>query len=730
MGTSDPVLHPLEAAAPAAAEPAQDRLRRKAARRSVGVLVGALVGAALLFALLFRLPDTRALAEAGLLDAAVARWAWSGSEADGAALRLHLAQLQAAIADGGFALPELAALQAALAAQPPGNARAPAALLAAADAVARAVQARVQARHGRLELLLKGLTVALGFSLLVPIHALWRQRLRMRALHQFSDDLHQGSWQDAVQGLRDDRLGAPSAFDALATGVEGVLGESDRRWRALADLSADWYWETDAKHRISWLSGSAPAITVLGWTPAEMMGRRRDEIPFLEAPALGWAALHERLDHGQPFRDLEFRIHARRGGHAVWIAISGRARRDRRGDLIGYEGVGRDITERKTAQERLLFSEQRWALMAGLASDWYWETDAEHRVRPLRPELSRRYPGFAETLAGRTRREAHRDALSAAQWDEHEADLQAHRPFKALQFETDVGDGRMLWLSISGIPRFDGQGRFLGYHGVGRDITVRKQAERLLLRHNEELQRAVALRTRALEQLNHDLDAFSRQLAHELRTPIGHVEGLAHLLESRAAGRLNADDLQLLALQVQAAQSMRATVDALLQLARSTMQAMAMEPVDISLLAEQAAAALPPLERRSALAVHVAPGLRAVGAPAALRIVLDNLLGNAAKFTRHVAQPQVRVEGRQDADGRLRVLVADNGAGFDPAQAGRLFLPFNRLHTGDDFHGTGIGLSIVQRIVERHGGSVGASGEVGRGACFEFTLPGPAAQPG
>jgi signal transduction histidine kinase len=160
----------------------------------------------------------------------------------------------------------------------------------------------------------------------------------------------------------------------------------------------------------------------------------------------------------------------------------------------------------------------------------------------------------------------------------------------------------------------------------------------------------------------------------------------------------------------------------LLLLARSTVQSMPMERVDLSALAQEALEALPDSDRRAAMQWHVTPGLVAMGSPAALRIVLANLLGNAAKFTRQVAHPLVLVYGRLDAEGRLRVCVQDNGAGFDPEQAQRLFQPFQRLHPGEDFSGTGIGLTIVQRIVERHGGSVLAVGEPGRGARFEFTL--------
>mgnify|MGYP003337172075 CR=1 FL=1 len=550
----------------------------------------------------------------------------------------------------------------------------------------------------------------------------------MRAsLHEFSAQLGQGDWHDAVRHLRDERDGPASAFDALATGVEGVLGESDRRWRALADLSADWYWETDAQHRFRWMSPASPLAGMPSWMGHELAGSHDTSPGTFQPPALGWAHLLERLHRREPFRDIEFRTQGKAGAPAMWVSISGRPRFDARGEFAGYEGVGHDITERKTAHERLVASEQRWSLMAGLASDWYWQTDDQHRVLPPTPEIRRRLPDLAGMAVGRTRWDADPQALTAEQWAEHRADLDARRPFRGLQYEADLGDGRYLWISLSGIPRFDGRGRFLGYHGVGRDITVRKQAERVLMRHNEELQRAVGERTQELEQINRDLDAFARQLAHELRTPIAQVEGLAHLLETHLRQRMDAETAQLLDLQCQATRGMRETLEALMQLARSTVQALALEDVDVSAVAAQAAHDLPMLERRAPVHWQIAPGLRAHASTAALRIVFANLLGNAAKFTRHVEAPVVRVQGHTDADGRLRLAVEDNGAGFDPAHAKRLFVPFSRLHVGEEFHGTGIGLSIVQRIVERHGGSVAAHGMPGAGARFEFTLAPPAA---
>ncbi len=591
------------------------------------------------------------------------------------------------------------------------------------DKLSLAIEAEFAARKRQRDALMSLAALAAAATILWAALAMRRHRRHLRQMmRQFSADLGAGDWQDAVRSLRNERSGPPSAWDALASGVETVLGESDRRWQALADLAADWYWETDTRHRLAWMSGAAPPIADQGWSTQKVIGFRYDAIPFFEAPAGGWERFHARMEGHKAFRDVEFRIRARGGGAPIWVTISGRPRQDVSGRFSGFEGVGRDITERHLAHEQLRISEQRWSLMAGLASDFYWETDAEHRLLPLQPAFHRRLGELVDRCVGQTRWQAHAASLSEAQWDEHRSDLEARRPFRSLELEVDAGSERYLWLSISGIPRHDVAGNFVGYHGVGKDVTMRKQAERLLLRHNEELQRAVAVRTRELELVNLDLDAFARQLAHELRTPIGQFQGLAHLLEARAADRLIDEDRALIELQIQASKHMRDTVDALLLLARSTMQPMDLEPVDLSALAREVIAELPELKRVALVDWQVQDGMRAQASPAAMRIVLTNLLGNAAKFTRQLADPIVRITCRELPDQQVQISVRDNGAGFDMAQADRLFKPFNRLHSDADFQGTGIGLSIVQRIVERHGGRVSARGEVGLGASFEVVL--------
>jgi len=519
----------------------------------------------------------------------------------------------------------------------------------------------------------------------------------------------------------------PSRFDLGAREVELALGERERRWQARMKLSADWHWETDERLRFTWVSQDLASLGKLGVQPADLLGRRLDMVPLFQPPAGGWGPVMERVAQHKSLRDVLIEVH-RRGRSPVWVTLTGRPHQDDSGRFTGYEGVGRDVTEQRLAHERLAESERRHAMMADLAADWFWQTDAAHRIVEVGP-VARQIAGdrYGQVI-GQPRWAVFPDGASDAEWTAHRADLDAHRAFRGFEFAIRSNGRTLRWVSISGLPRFDAHGTFLGYHGVGRDITLKKRAERLLLTRNEQLERLVAERTGELEQSNRDLEAFSRQLAHELRTPIGQVVGLADLLRSSAWERLTEGEREWLRLSGQAARDMSFTVTALLELARSTSTALLLEPVDLSALADTVIADLPWIERKAPVEWIVEPAMAAHCSAALARVVLGNLLGNAAKFTRDVAQPRVHV-GRADDDesGPGAFYVQDNGAGFDAAHADTLFQPFVRLHRSEQFQGTGLGLSIVRRIVERHGGSVRAQGEPDRGARFVFRFGPPRA---
>ena len=578
---------------------------------------------------------------------------------------------------------------------------------------------------------------------------LWRMAREAQAtasaLDSFSQRLREGDVGAALRAVRADSHSASelaheaidsggawpatSRFGSVAREVERTLGERERRWQARMRLSADWHWETDTELRFAWVSRDLASLVKLGVQPSDLIGRRIDAVPVFDAPEGGWTAINERLAQHKALRDLMLEVR-RPGRLSVWVVLNGRAHRDEAGQFAGYEGVGRDVTEQRLAYLKLAESERRHAVMAELAVDWYWQTDTEHRFEQYGLATLDVLGDRAIEAVGQTRWGRHGDGASDAEWAAHRADLEARRAFRGFEYAIRTPGRALRWISVAGQPRFDARGEFVGYHGVGRDITLRKRAERVLLNRNQALERMVADRTEELERSNRDLEAFSRQLAHELRTPIGQIAGLADLLKARAWERLGDEEREWLRLQGQAAREMSHTVTALLELARSASTALLLEPVDLTALAQAVVEDLPWLERKAPIEWAIEPGLAAHCSAALARVALMNLLGNAAKFTRDVAAP--RIEFGRDEQGLVGeggFVVADNGAGFDAELAATLFQPFVRLHRSEQFQGTGLGLSIVRRIVERHGGSIVAVGDPGRGARFVFRLSALRAEP-
>ena len=249
----------------------------------------------------------------------------------------------------------------------------------------------------------------------------------------------------------------------------------------------------------------------------------------------------------------------------------------------------------------------------------------------------------------------------------------------------------------------------------------RQQAEEDLRYLNEQLESRVAARTRQLEFANKELEAFSYSVSHDLRAPLRAVDGFSQVLLKRYADKLDDSGRDYLGRVRRASQRMGELIDDLLQLSRMTRSTLRHQEVDLSAVAQGLVEELRRAAPEREVAVRIQDGMQAYGDLGLLRVVLDNLLGNAWKFTRHTAAAQIEFDCRQ-IDDELVYCVRDNGAGFDNAYGKKLFQVFQRLHSEAEFEGTGIGLATVQRVVARHGGRVWAEGAVNAGAAFYFTL--------
>lgn len=327
--------------------------------------------------------------------------------------------------------------------------------------------------------------------------------------------------------------------------------------------------------------------------------------------------------------------------------------------------------------------------------------DRELRYLYVNPAAAKQGQSTPEALTGRKISDAYpgidRTALYAAMMQALDEEVPISMDNL---FTLPSGEARWFELRIAPVPEG------ICVHSV--DIHDRKLAEAELRRLTEDLEHRVEDRTR-------DLEAFAYSVSHDLRAPLRAIDGFARILDEESGERLDDAGRSQLARIRAAAERMERQIEAMLALALVTRAPVDRKIVDLTALARSVASEL----ERSA-SFDIEEGLRASCDPVLARIVLENLLGNAAKFTAHAAEPVIEL--RRSTDDPHAFVLTDNGVGFDPNRAGELFTPFARLHRARDFPGSGIGLATVKRVLQKHGGRVTATGEVGRGATFTFSF--------
>jgi PAS domain S-box-containing protein len=504
-----------------------------------------------------------------------------------------------------------------------------------------------------------------------------------------------------------------AAAAAEAERTAASLRESDRNFRALVEGVREYsIVMLDVEGRVvMWSPGAA---RIFGYTEAEIVGRHVAMLypPDAETSAELFAATAQRgRVETQGWR-------VRKDGTRFFAEVAVTASRDASGALAGYWAISRDITERMQAEEALRGSEARFRKLLELAPDAIIIVNHDGRMVLVNSQAQKLFGYTEDEMLGQPVEILMPDTVRGTHVHHRATYAEAPRT-RPMAIGLDLAGRRKdgthvpVEISLSPMPAEDG----LLVMSAIRDVTDRRAAEARITSLNADLERRVA----ELAAVNKELESFSYSVSHDLRAPLRSIDGFSQALLEEYGDVLTGDGQDYLRRVRAATQRMGDLIDDLLNLSRVTRREMRHEPIDLTALARLVVAQLQRAEPEREVEVTIQPDLVAWGDSHLVRLALENLLGNAWKFTSK--QPAPRIElGATRMNGETVFHVRDNGVGFDMAYSFKLFGAFQRLHAATEFPGTGIGLATVQRVVARHGGRVWAEADIGKGATFYFTL--------
>jgi PAS domain S-box-containing protein len=512
--------------------------------------------------------------------------------------------------------------------------------------------------------------------------------------------------------------GQPRQYVAIRTDIteRKLVEESSRLLASIVNCSNDAIISKDLNSIVT--SWNAGAERIFGYTTVEMLGQsitrlipphRREEETEIMA----------KITKGQSVENFET-IRAAKDGRLIDISVTISPIRNHAGRIVGASKVARDITEQKAAQEALNQSEKQFRTMIDSIPQLTWMAEPDGRIFCYNKRWFDYTGTTPEKMEGWGWKDVHDPAFLPKVMEGWTAAIATGDPFE-MEFPLRAANGTFGWFLTRVFPIKDDAGKVVRWFGTNTDLSLQRDAAEKIRELNVKLEQRVAERTAELEAANKELEAFSYSVSHDLRSPLRAVDGFsqavledfAHLLPEQ--GR---KDLQTIR---SSAQRMGRLIDDLLAFSRLGRTSLKKHEINTTKLVRSVLAELG-LPKEGAKAEILVGELQVCqGDPALLNQVWVNLLSNAFKYSSNCPAPLIQVGSRLE-EGETVFFVRDNGAGFDMRYAAKLFGVFQRLHRLDEFEGTGVGLAIVQRIIQRHGGRIWADAKPNAGATFHFTL--------
>jgi PAS domain S-box-containing protein len=509
--------------------------------------------------------------------------------------------------------------------------------------------------------------------------------------------------------------------------IEDELAQSERKFRTVADFTYDWeYWIGPDRHFI-YMSPSSERIT--GYRPEE----------FMQAPGLmeQIAYFEDRQKIVRHFDEaslseeactFDFRI-VTRLGQVRWIGHVCQPVYDSQGHFIGRRSSNRDITKQKRTEEDLRRNEQQYRFLTENMKDVVWILDVDSLCfRYVSPSVERLRGYTAEEVAARPMDDAimpdfrnHFRNLIVRHADDFLSRRIPADHFYTNEIEQTCKDGSTVWTEMVTRYYFNEERDKVELIGVTREISERKKAEAKIRTLNQELEQRVIERTAQIGVLNHELEAFSYSVSHDLRAPLRTLEGFSQVILEDYGNQLDDAGKDYLNRIRNASKRMASLIDDLLQLSRISRSSPEFTEIDLSLLAQKVFNELIEVHSERQIDFLVDPKMIVKADERMMRIVLTHLIGNAIKFTRKCEQACIEISSKKE-EGKQIYFVKDNGVGFNMAHVEKLYHAFQRLHSSAEYDGNGIGLAIVKRIILHHGGKVWAESSANKGATFYFTL--------